>query len=446
MTQPMPATVTPRRKVGRDAWWTLAVLSYFCLMSFVDRYILTMLVAPIRADLGIGDFEMGLILGPAFGVALGIFGLPLGWVADRWSRRILVLLGVSVWSIATMGCGLANSGAELFIARIGVGAGEAVLGPAVLSLLADKFPRDRLSMALGFYNAGMKLGQAAAFGLGGLLIGMLGAAAYVLPIVGESQPWQLVFMIVGLPGLFTALLALTFSEPQRIGRVVGKSVTAPRLLRFLGENRRLMFLMYGGFAIVALVAYSMTAWVPTFVARRYGWEPEHYGPALAVVNVLAATALVLKGTLVDWIYARGGKDAPIRFYSWLLIATTPLAVGIFFSPSAWLFIIVYGLLQIVTIPSMMFLSSALSLLAPNEVRGQLSGLAFALYSILGLGLGPTLIGALTEFLFHDEGKIGWSLALVIAFGLPCGATLLRFAMKPMRAAVAVAEALEHSPA
>jgi MFS family permease len=428
-----------KTKVSAEAWWTLAVLSFFCLLSFVDRYILTMLVRPIQADLGIGDFEMGLILGPAFGVMLGLFGLPLGYLVDRWSRRSVVFLGVSFWSVATMSCGLAQSAASLFMSRVGVGAGEATLGPAVTSLLADKFPRDRLSTALGIYNAGMKLGQAAAFGVGGILLGVIGTSAVVIPVLGALRPWQLVFILAGLPGLFGALLAFTFSEPRRTGRQSSDASKSPQLWQFLKGNRGLMLLMYGGFAVVALVAYSLTAWVPTYVSRRFGWEPEHYGPALAVVNIAAAAALILKGSIVDWIYGRGGKDAPVRFYSWLLIATTPLALGVFFVPSPWVFFGIYTILQVVTIPSMMYLSASLALLAPNELRGQLSALAFTLYSILGLGLGPTLVGALTDFVFKDQAKIGLSLALVLGAGVPVGAVMLRMAMKPLRVAVARAE-------
>jgi MFS family permease len=410
----------------------------------MDRYVLTMLVEPIQADLGINDFQMGLILGPAFGLALGIFGLPLGWLVDRGSRRKIVFFMVSFWSLATMACGLAQTANALFAARTAVGLGEAGVAPATTSILADKFPRERLTTALAIHSSGNKLGSAAAFSLGGLLLGLMGGTVLSVPLLGDLQPWQLVFVLVGLPGVLAAFLVYTFAEPARLGRRSEGPPKAGLLVEFLGKHRGLMLLMYGGFAIIALCGYALVAWVPTFVSRRYGWDPEHYGPALGIVNVIAAGALVLKGILVDWIYAKGAKDAHLRFYSWLLIATTPLAIAVFFSPSPWIFFALYGVLLVVTIPSMMYLSASLALLAPNEVRGQLSALAYMLYSVLGLGLGPTLVGALTNFLFRDEQKIGWSLALVVGLGIPAGAVLLRLAMKPLRAAVAASEALEKS--
>jgi MFS family permease len=445
MTAPVPSEQT-RRKVPGQAWWALAVLSYFYVLSFMDRYILTMLVDPIQADLGINDFEMGLILGPAFGLVLGIFAVPFGLLADRKSRRTIVASAVGFWSAATMACGLANSFAALFLARVGVGAGEAAISPAATSLLADKFPRERLTTAVAIYSSGSKLGSASAYGFGGILLGLLGGTALSVPLLGDVEPWQMVFILVGLPGALSALLVYTFSEPLRRGR---KSAEPPRpglLLEFLKSHRRLLIPMYGGFALITLCGNALLAWVPTFVSRHYGMDPAHFGPALGIVSFIAAPVLVLKGVIVDWIYSRGGKDAHLRFYSWLLFGTTPVAMVVFFMPDPWMFFALYGILLVITIPSMMYLQACLALLAPNELRGQLTGVGYTIYSILGVGGGPTIIGALTNFLFHDEAKVGWSLALVLSTGIPAGAVLLRMSMKPLRAAVAEAEALEQRDA
>lgn len=431
-------------KVPLESWWALFVLCLFYVLSFLDRYMLTMLVEPIQADLGLSDFEMGLILGPAFGIALGIAALPLGWLVDRSPRRRIVLFGVGFWSLATAASGLAQSAISLGLARVGVGAGEAMLGPAATSLLADKFPRERLTTALAIYQASNKIGSATAFGLGGLLIGLFGSAALTLPLLGTVRPWQMVFFSIGIPGALAAFLVYTFTEPARRGQM---STTAPKpglLLSFLRENRRLMTLMYSGFSLIALCGYAMTAWIPTFVSRRYGLEPLEYGPILSVVSIAAAGALVLKGGIVDWLYARGRKDANLLFYSWVVLVSTPVAVGAFFASGPWIFFGVYCVLLAVTIPSMLYLSASLALLAPNELRGQLSALAYTLYGILGMGLGPAAIGAITDFVFNDPQKIGWSLALLSGVAMPLGAILLRMAMKPLRAAIATAEKLERN--
>ncbi|RVT92933.1 MFS transporter [Sphingomonas crocodyli] len=437
----MSSANNPTLKLKADwtAWWALAVLCFFYVMSFLDRYLLTMLVEPIQADIGISDFQMGLILGPAFGVTLGVCALPLGWIIDRYSRRRTIFLGVGFWSIATAASGLAKSALALGSARVCVGAGEAILGPAAASLLADKFPRERLTTAMAIYQASNKIGSATAFGLGGLLIGLLSGVSLAVPLLGDLKPWQAVFFVVGIPGALASLLVFTFAEPPRLGR---RSATPPKpgyLFEYLRTHRRLMIPMYVGFSLIALCGYALTAWVPTFVARRYGLDPIQYGPILSVVSLFAAGALVLKGSIVDWLYARGRTDANLLFYSWVVFASTPISVLAFFIPNPWLFFAVYGVLLAVTIPSMLYMAASLAILAPNELRGQLTALAYALYGVLGLGLGPTLVGALTDFVFGDAGRIGWSLSLLCSFTMPCGAWLLRLAMKPMREAVAESE-------
>lgn len=430
------------RAAGSEAWWMLAVLCFFYVLSFMDRQLLSMLVEPIQADLGINDFEMGLILGPAFGLGLGLFALPVGWLVDRSPRRKIIFLGVSFWSLATAACGMAQSTVALFAARFGVGIGEAVLGPAATSLIADKFPRERLTTAVAIYQSANKLGTAAAFGIGGLLIGLLGGVSLVVPHLGVLHAWQIIFMLVGLPGALFGFLAYTFSEPARRGRRSAEPPKLQLLLDFLREHRRLMLLMYGGFSIVAIIGYGFMAWAPTFIDRRYGWEPVQYGPALSVISLVAAAALVFKGGLVDWLYARGYKDAHLRFYSWLLLGTMPVALVAFFSPSAWIYLVLHGILAAVSIPSIIYLTASQALLAPNELRGQLTALSSVVYAVLGLGIGPTLVGFITNYVFADPHKLGWSLTLVLGVGMPASACLLRMAMKELRAAVAASEALE----
>jgi hypothetical protein len=282
--------------------------------------------------------------------------------------------------------------------------------------------------------------------LGGILLGVLGTTVLTIPVLGGFEPWQVVFILVGLPGALSALLVYTFSEPPRLGRKSAEPPNVGLLFEFLKAHRSLLIPMYSGFALITLCGNALLAWVPTFVSRHYGMDPAHFGPALGIVSFIAAPVLVLKGVIVDWIYSRGGKDAHLRFYSWLLFGTTPIAIVVFFMPDPWLFFALYGVLLVITIPSMMYLQACLALLAPNELRGQLTGVGYTIYSILGVGGGPTIVGALTNYAFHDEAKVGWSLALVLGIGIPVGGILLRLSMKPLRAAVAAAEALDRRDA
>jgi MFS family permease len=198
------------------AWYVVIVLMVIYTLSFIDRQILAFLVGPIRADLQISDTAIGLLGGFAFAIFYTLLGLPMGWLADRKSRRGLIAIGLVFWSLMTALCSLARSFGTLFAARIGVGVGEATLTPAAFSLIADYFPREKLARALSVYSMGILIGSGLAFIVGGAVVqAMNGMPALQVPVLGTMAPWRLTFLIVGLPGLAIALLLLTVREPVR---------------------------------------------------------------------------------------------------------------------------------------------------------------------------------------------------------------------------------------
>jgi MFS family permease len=197
----------PESHTSAYGWYVVCVLTLAYVVSFLDRQILALMVEPIKHDLGLTDTQMSLLMGLAFGIFYTLMGVPLGRLADRTSRRALIATGVGVWCLMTASCGLARSFGQLFVARIGVGVGEAALTPAAISMISDYFPRQKRGRAIGFYNMGVSLGAGTAMVLGGVVISYVMSAAPVeLPGVGELKSWQLVFMLVGLPGL--AIVAL----------------------------------------------------------------------------------------------------------------------------------------------------------------------------------------------------------------------------------------------
>src|ERR1700761_6987765 len=199
------------------AWGVVAFLMVLYTSSFIDRQILALLVKPIRADLKIDDFQYGLLTGLAFVGTYSIAGLPIGVLVDRWSRKGVILVGVTAWSLMTAACGLTNSFGSLFATRIGVGIGEATLSPASYSLISDLFPKDKLGRALSLYGLGIPLGSGLALVIGGQVVGAIEHIGSIdLPVVGVTRPWQAVFMAIGLPGLILALLAIfVVKEPKR---------------------------------------------------------------------------------------------------------------------------------------------------------------------------------------------------------------------------------------
>ena len=198
------------------AWYGVVVLLLAYTFAYVDRAILTVLVEPIQRDLHINDTQIALLHGFAFVIFYVTLGVPLGFVADRTNRKRLIVGSIAVWSLMTAACGLTSTFASLFAARIGVGIGEAGLSPASYSLISDQFPPSRRSSALGVYTLGIYFGSGLAILAGGLVVGLIGVQPTVTaPLIGVVKSWQLVFFVVGLPGLLVAALAATVREPVR---------------------------------------------------------------------------------------------------------------------------------------------------------------------------------------------------------------------------------------
>jgi MFS family permease len=432
-----PAEAKPRATAG--AWWVLAVLFSLYLVSFIDRHVITMMVPDIKASLGLTDFEMGIILGPAFALFYSIFGLPLGWVADNFPRRWVIFAGAVLFGLATAASALAGTFAALFVARMLIGIGEASLSPAAYSLMADKFPRNLFATASAVYNTAAKLGTASAYTVGGIALGLAAGGHFVAPFLGKLEAWRLVFLVAGIPAVLLGLLMFTFKEPART-QVAKPGEATVNIFQFLKAQRRLLIPMLLGFSLMATCSFALSAWAPTFVARRFEWGPLQYGPILGAVSMAAALTLVFKGALVDWLYTRGGKDAHIRFYTWLLMGCIPIAAVTFWLPNPILFLISYGIVQVVALPTIVFMSAAIQLIVPGNLRGQIVAVFLFCLTVIGGSIGPMAVAFLTDFVFRDDAKIGYSLATLVCVAMPLALILLRLSLKPMREAVLALEA------
>lgn len=439
---PRPYPDAARQSSELGAWWMVFALFLMYVLAWLDRLIISMMVAPIKASLALSDFEMSLVLGPAFAISYAIFGMPLGWAADHFSRRWVIFCGLLTWAMATVACGFANSFVALMVCRIFVGIGEAALLPAAYSLIADAFPRERVTMATSVFQTAGKLGSATAFGLGGLVIAFaqsLGGLTW--PGGAHHSYWQLTFMLVGAPGFLLMFLVFSFRDPGRRsgGAPAAASASRGQLFGFIKGNARLLGMVTVAFTCLAIVGYSMTSWVPTYMDRRFGWEPERYGPALSVMNIFGAFALVVVGRIVDQLFARGMRDAHLRFYSWLIMLLSPAIIYAFFATNPYLFLGLYALIQIITVPFIVYCSALVALLAPSHLRGQLLGIFLFIFNIIGFGGGPAIVGALTDFLFRDERKIGMSLAIVVIAGSTIAFVIMRAALGTLDRAVATVQ-------
>ena len=298
------------------AWFAVGVLVLAFVFNIADRIIISLLVDPIKADLEVSDTAMGLLMGFAFAIFYAVMGLPIGRMADKYSRRMIIAAGIFMWSIMTALCGLARSFMQLFLARVGVAVGEATLSPAAYSMIADMFPKDKLGRAIGVYQSGAFFGVGLAFIFGGLAIQFAkGADDVVLPLLGALKPWQLAFIVVGLPGILVAGLMLLVREPTRkgISSAAEDEISLGQTFGFAFQRWRVFIAHYTGFALLALPMTTLATWVPTYFARVVQMPPPEIGLQLgAIVLIASPIGVIGGGMLSDALFKRGYQDAPLR--------------------------------------------------------------------------------------------------------------------------------------
>ena len=423
------------------AWYVVGVLTLAYIFSFIDRQILNLMVDPIRRDLDISEKQMSLLMGASFAVFYTLLGIPLGRLADTRSRRAIIAVGIAVWSVMTAGCGLANTFWQLATMRMGVGVGEASLSPSAYSLIADYFRPERRSTAISVYSMGIYIGAGMAFILGGLVINSTSSQeSFLMPLVGAVRSWQLVFFVVGLPGLLVALLLLTIREPARKGarRAKDGSMTVPpasprEVWAYLRDNRATSLYLNLGIGMVALFGYGAYSWIPTLFIRRHSWTPGQTGLVFgSIVAVCGTLGIVTGGRLADRLRQRGHVDANLRVALWGACAGLPF--GVLFplvSSAHWAAVL---LAPVVFFMSMPFgvAPAAIQQMMPNTMRAQASALYLFVINLIGLGLGPTLVATLTEDVFRDKNAVHYSLVVVGVFSYVSAAILLWLGLKPYR--------------
>jgi len=422
------------------AWYAVAILVVAFIFSFIDRIIIALLVDPLKTDLGLSDTQLGILQGLAFAVFYALVGIPIGRWADRYSRRTIIGIGIFLWSLMTAACGLAKGFFTLFLARVGVGVGEAALSPPAYSMIADYFPPRQLGRALGVYQSGAFFGAGIAFLVGGLVIqAVAGADNFVLPLVGELRPWQLVFFVVGLPGILVALLMITVREPERRGAVAGKEGGIPlsEVMGWVGSRKRIFIAHFCGFALLAVPITTVLTWAPTHFIRALEFAPPQAALTLGTILIALSPAGVFTGGwLADWLQQRGYTDAPLRvgiLAGVLLIPLSFVATRVSDPQLAvWLFapFIFCASLGIAMAPA------ALQLVVPNQMRAQVSATWMLVLNIVTAGIGPTAVPFISDLLFSGPAGIGQAMALVNTLCMPLAALALWSGMGAFRDAVA----------
>ena len=292
------------------AWYVIGMLALINALDNIDRGIISLLIQPIKRDLGLTDTEIGLLTGIAYSGFYALVGLPMSRLADTGNRKYILSFGVTLWSLATALGSLAQNFWHLFFSRAGTGAGESLKGPNALSMISDLVPREKLPRAISLYSMGIVGGMAFSLILGGTLLGLFHGKAFAGPFGIVFHDWQMVLMLVGLPGVLVALLFfLTVKEPARLGRKSGDKPPLLEILRFLFAN----FGYYGWFllgtALLQIEATGLLNWRVAFYERTYGWGPAIAGPFLGVMALVTTPIGLVAGAWLGERMARSGDQA-----------------------------------------------------------------------------------------------------------------------------------------
>jgi MFS family permease len=426
MTTP---TVSPLR-----AWSTMAVLSLAYVFSFVDRQALTLLIDPIRHDLKITDTQVSVLTGAAFAVLYATSAIPIARIADRGSRKRVLIAGVAVWGAMTAFCGLATNFWQLFIGRMGVGLGEAALTPSGFAMTAELFPVEKQARAMSVFVVGGSIGAGLSLLIGAAAIGALERWGAAIPLIGRLSVWQAVFVLLGLATLLLIPLLLTIVERRRSA----PAADAPKTRRAFGvvwKNRRAFAAHFIGLPLMSLSAYGMGAWLPSHFVRAFGWAPSKVGVSLGGLLVVTGLAgAVWSSIAADRTRRAGRADASL----WLLIVSTLaslpfLVLGMSLSNAGASFACL-SIFFLINAGMNTLGPAALQAIAPDGMRAEISALFLLVANLVGIGLGPTAVAACSDYLLGGSQHIGLAVILVCGGASLAGSLIAWAALRDYRKA------------
>ena len=418
-------TPTPRS----NPWLVLGILLTIYIFNFADRYLLTGLVGPIKAEFGVGDNLMGLLMGPAFVVFYVLMGVPFARLADRSSRIRIIAGGCMMWSLATAATGLATGPVTLALARVAVGLGEAAFVAPAYSLLSDYFKPERRGLAFAILGLATYIGQIA---------GQAGG-----PMIAAEHGWRMAFYAVGIPGVALGLVALALvREPPREGQTAGEVQAVVPLGRLVGLLVRTpsFMLMAVGFGLGIMSGISFGYWGPELFARSYAIEPVAAKTAFALnFGLSGLVGMLAFGALADRLSKRS-RAWPALLSALALGAATLLVVATIWAPT-------FSLAKWLAIPCGLLgggwsvgLFAALQYMLPSAYRASATALFVAVTTLLGYFIGPWLTGALSQSFGDDAASLQLALTIIVPVGMLAALLAFLAASRLERDRVALADA------
>jgi MFS family permease len=416
--------------MNRNRWYVLALLLSVYMIHHLDRQVVTLLLVPIGAEFKLSDSQLGLLAGTVYAISFAIAGVPLGMLIDRVHRVRLLAVLVMVWSGLTALCASAQSFAALLLMRIGIGAAESGGTPTNLSLISDYFDRKGRSTAVGVYMMGPSLGTILGFALAG--------------VIAANYGWRAAFLAAGIPGLVLAVvLFMTVREPLRgagdatAGVAAVKAPPLAESLKLLWSNRTIVHLIIG-LTLANTVAAGVAVWLPALLMRNHGATIQTAGLSIAFgIATFAALASLCGGMVADKVGAKM-PDAVPRIAALAALVTIPCII---YGAMTSIYMVVIMAFAFKTVAHVLVNTPGYALtlsLAPPQIRGTTMAVLQVLGNLFSYGIGPQLVGSLSDALQPLAGtnSLRYSVAIFALINLWSMAHLLRAAhwMRRSRAA------------
>lgn len=419
-------------------WYVVILLAILSIVSYADRLVLGILVQPIKEELGVSDTAMGFLLGFSFATVYAVLALALARVADRWNRKRLIIIGVVIWSVMTSASAFADGFWQLAFCRLGVGIGEAALGPAALSIIADLFRQERRHVPVSMFLAAGVVGSTGAYIIGGgaiLLVNSMSSTA--LPIIGELSAWRLVFLFMGLPGLILSVLMIfSVEEPKRRGDTSKPQATYPDIFAHLKEKGAEYFPIFAGIGVIQTVIYAIVAWFPTILVRTHDVPIADAGILYGTVGLIFGTAGAIFGPYLAGMLQRNGRSDGLYVIGFGFVALpVPFVFLTLLAPT-----VAIALMAVAVVLFCFMASSAMppllpQLIAPNAMRAQITALYYFLGNIMGLGMGPLVVGLISDNKVFGASNLNQSILVVCAILMPIALLILGFGWRAFRARI-----------
>lgn len=431
------------------AWYALVVLTVVTLFALIDRQVLLLLAEPIRAHFQLSDLQVGLLQGTGIALFTLLASFPLGWLSDRFDRRAMLVLCITIWSLSVLACAFAASFEQLFLATAMVGFGEAGLAPISYGLIPLLFHGRQRQAANSIFALASIGGGALALALTGVLIAWAaGLGPHLPPALAGLEGWRLGFLVAALPAPLMILLVLTIRIPPRQARPDSPSATpAPPFLAYARRNAGTFARLYGGVALSGGAFGGVIVWLAIAGSRVFGETPAQVGAALGTAQIVsAASGFLLSLAAVRWLEPRMGAAFPVRGMWIASLASIPVCLLLLGVTDARQMFAVYALYgTLLTFNSMLY-PTALQAVTPADMRGRAVALQF-MATMAGAAIAPPLIGYVSDLYGGDGRSILFAITTVVVPSLLLSALLLRACERgPLGATLTDAAAVEPAAA